>query len=1123
MTLNNPISTVAKFEVKTLLRSWFFRIFSGIVIAIIVFFNIMATTEVGQAGWSGRMLVGGLPYMNLYILNIVQSIIAVFLSSDFLSRDKKLDTTEVIYVRDMSNFQYVIGKTLGILYVFGGLNLLVLLFTFIINFISPDAGFSIITYLIYPLIISLPTLIFVLGFSFLIMQFVKNQAITFILILGYIALELFYLQGDYYGIWDFLGFYTPMAYSSYVGLGNVSQLIFIRGGYLLLGISLTLFTIYKLPRLSQTRIGKKIILIPAGILLIISIGSFLYYIISENNIENKIAKQKEIEKTLPIDAGYKIVHYDIELEHDGNQIKGVQKITVCKTNTGRKWPEELQFYFNSGINIMNAMIDGTAVDVSRNLSIMSISSGTIKTDTTVIQLNYKGTPNDDLSYFNIDKDKRQSLQRLDPLLAAKKSVFISNQYLLLTKESFWYPLVAERNAFRINNFFTSEIKVKGNSDLNYLTQGNQHGSNDWSVFEGDAKYAKLSIVGGDFISKTLDVDSVKFGILIKQENTFYEKYFENISDTLPSLIKTLKNDYERNLGIKYPYKRLTFVGVPVHFKSYFRGWSLSNENTQPEFVFVPEAGAGVYQFNLANSSKREMDRAKRDNRELLPKEMESDLFVNLVGNTFTQPSGRGGFFGFRNDVGRSLNSWSPYSLFPLFYNYSFAIDEKKLPFLNMSLESYMVSRINSSFNRFGDLSGNDKSILFLKKNKKKLVDLVDEENLKVSIGDLMLSIGNRQFALAQQKIGVDNFSSFIDSLLKTNLGKVIPEVEINKVVEVEDDTQKNQIPGEIKLPAFLFGNTNVYEFTNDNKKSYFISIEVANRGEADGLIKASVFGGGRGNRGGGGPGGGPGGPPPGAGGMSASFEDLYFIPKGKNAKIGIIISNAPRMMSLHTYLSQNVPSDMRISLADFTQAPAGLQTFSGVKIIDQEIKLIRKGEVIVDNEDDGFSVVNTKGRKTLRDYVQEWNENNIDDSEFEYKTMYPWNPADRWTPVLNSSFFGKYTKSYVYKESGDGNAKAKFVAQLPESGRYNVYAMIPSRRMGSFGRPGRDNAQNGSQIYTVYHDDGTDDVEVEIDSDSEEWALLGEFYFSDGEAVVELSDKSERRVVVADAIKWVKL
>ncbi len=1118
MSQNNPIFTVAKFEVKTLLRSWFFRIFSAIILLVILFFNIVAATEVGQSGWPNRMLSGGLPYMNLFILNIVQSIIAVFLSSDFLSRDKKLDTTEVIYVRNMSNFQYVIGKTLGILYVFGGLNLLVLFFSFIINFISPDAGFSLITYAIYPLIISLPTLIFILGFSFLIMQFIKNQAITFILVLGYIAFELFYLQENNFGVWDFLGMYTPMAYSSYVGLGNLSQLILLRGGYFILGLSFIFFTVYKLPRLSQTRVGKKVVLIPAFLFLIIALGGFGYRIISQNKVEKNITALKELVKELPIKAGYEVIDYNIELTHNGTNLQGLQKLTVCKSSGFYNWPKELKFYFNNGLNITNLTINGNKTDILRRLNVIILSAKDIKNDTITIQYNFEGTPKDDLAYFDIDQEKRASLNRFDPLIAAKNYLFVSDDYLLLTKESFWYPVVAERNAFRVNSFFTSTIKVKTKANFDYLTQGESTEDNGWKVFKGDSKYAKLSIIGGNFATKSIDVDSIKFGICIKEENAFFEKYFENLTDTLPSLIDNLKKDYERNLGLSYPYKRLTFVEVPVHFKSYFRGWSLTNENTQPEMVLVPEAGTGIYQFNLANSAKREKDRAKRDNKELLPKELETNLFVNLVGSTFSQPVNGGGFFGFRNDVGRSMNSWSPYSLFPLFYNYSYAVDEDDLPFLNMCLESYMVSRINSSFNRFGDMSGNDKSILFLKKNKKKLNELADEENLMVSIGDLMLSIGNRKFAQAQQKVGVDHFGVFIDSLLSKNRGEVIPEQDISKVVEKENDDIEGK---DLALPAFIFGNTDVYEFTNEDRKSYFISVEVANNGKSDGLIKASVFGGGRGNRGRG-PGGVPPGPPMG-GQMSASFEDLYLIPQGANVKIGIILNNAPRMMSLHTYLSENVPSDIRIQLADFTQAPAGLETFSGVEPLNHTVKPYRDNEIVVDNEDEGFSVINTKGRKTLREFILEWNEENVDESEFEYKVMYPWNPADRWTPVLNSSYFGKYTKSFVYKESGDGNAKAKFVAQLPESGRYNVYAMIPSRRMGSFGRRGRNNTDNSSQVYTVYHDDGVEDIEVPIDNDSEEWALLGEFYFSDGEAVVELSDKSERRVVIADAIKWVKL
>ena len=55
-----------------------------------------------------------IPFVNIYLFNIAQSVIAIFLAGSFLKRDKKLDTAEVIYVRPMSNADYIIGKTWGL-------------------------------------------------------------------------------------------------------------------------------------------------------------------------------------------------------------------------------------------------------------------------------------------------------------------------------------------------------------------------------------------------------------------------------------------------------------------------------------------------------------------------------------------------------------------------------------------------------------------------------------------------------------------------------------------------------------------------------------------------------------------------------------------------------------------------------------------------------------------------------------------------------------------------------------------------------------------------------------------------------------------------------------------------
>ncbi|MGQ1787469.1 MULTISPECIES: golvesin C-terminal-like domain-containing protein [unclassified Saccharicrinis] len=1120
----NPLFTVARFEVKTLLRSWFFRIFSLIAIGVLLVFNIGAATEIGRANWPDRMMVGGLPYMNLWVLNIVQAIIAVFLSADFLSRDKKLDTTEVIYVRNMSNFQYVIGKTLGILTVFGGLNLVALAITFVMNFISPDAGFSLLTYVLYPLIISFPTLVFILGLSFFIMQLVRNQSVTFILVLGYIATTIFYLKGKHFGVWDFITFNTPLAYSSYVGFTNVTQLLLIRGGYFLIGIAFILLTIYKLPRLSQTKLGSKVMVLPAVLIMFMALSGISYYLWGKINNEKQIQRQAQLEKELPINAGYEISDYDIVMEHKGNHLTGSVSFNVVSSKN-ENFPAQLIFFFNNGLKVKEILLNGSRVSFTQELNLLYINNNLKSAESLPVRISFKGTPNDKLAYFDISREERDALHRYDPLVADKKSCFSTSNYVLLTKESYWYPVVAERNALRIQKFFTYNMKVKSSNGLNFISQGIKTNNDGWTYFKGDKPYTKISLAAGHYITKSIDVDSVNYAVSVREDGFFFEKYFENLSDTLPFLITEIKEDYERKLGVRYPYNRLSVVEVPLHFYAHFRGWSISNDNTHPEMIFVPEVGAGINDFNLASRFQNEERRAKRDNLELLDKELETNVFMNLIGNTFAQPVQSRRFFRNENNVGRTLDSWSAYSVFPLYYNYVYALNENDLPFLNMCLESYMLNRVHSSSGRFGRMSSTDKSILFLNKNKGSLKELVDKDDLEISIADIIVTVGNNQFAIAQSRVGVDNFSTYIDSLLGANKMKVIDQGILNELI-TGDKHGKNTIDAEtsIALPSFLFGESQIYEFKDGNRKRYYVSIEVANQGETDGIVKASLFGGrsgrdgggsrgGGGNRGGGGPGGG-------RGGMTSSFEEIYLIEKGQNVQIGIVLDNAPRMMSIHTYLSKNVPSDVRFPMADFEEAPAGFSALVGKTPLKKEIKLTQPNEIIVDNENEGFSVVNTSGRKTLKEMILTSQDEENEENGSEYKTLSFFRPPARWTPVLNSLAFGEYTKSVSYKKAGDGNAVAQFKAKLGETGRYNLYAMIPSQRLGNF--RGRD-PKDAVYTFTVYHDDGQDMVEVPVDQDDADWAFLGEYYFSEGDAVVELSDKTTKRVVIADAVKWVKL
>ncbi len=109
------IRTIARYEMRTLLRSWFFRIFAGMSILGLGIFNAGLNIPGSGSPWVYRAIAASIPYANLIILNLGQAIVAVFLASEFLKQDRKNDTVEVIYVRSMSNGEYIFGKTLGIL------------------------------------------------------------------------------------------------------------------------------------------------------------------------------------------------------------------------------------------------------------------------------------------------------------------------------------------------------------------------------------------------------------------------------------------------------------------------------------------------------------------------------------------------------------------------------------------------------------------------------------------------------------------------------------------------------------------------------------------------------------------------------------------------------------------------------------------------------------------------------------------------------------------------------------------------------------------------------------------------------------------------------------------------
>ncbi len=356
MEFIHNIRTVAQYEAKTLRRSWFFRLFSIGALTIFTFMNIGLFSPVGDESWELVSISSAVPYVNLYLLNIAQAIVVIFLAADFLKRDKKVDTNEVLYTRSMSNFEYVIGKTWGILRLFLGLNIIILGIGLLMNVISKTLTLDLAAYLYYILLLSVPTIIFSLGLAFVLMSLIRNQAITFLLLLGIAGLDIFYLWFRMGYIFDYMAFGLPLFKSGVVGFDNLEAIINQRLIFLFIGLSLVMATILLFKRLPQSHFYRAL----SYILMVLffaagGVCAFNTYKLYSDDIEEKekiIDANRKFEERLFASTAYE----SIDLTHNGESIEAAAALKIINEND--KPLDSYLFSLNPSLKILKVSSAG---------------------------------------------------------------------------------------------------------------------------------------------------------------------------------------------------------------------------------------------------------------------------------------------------------------------------------------------------------------------------------------------------------------------------------------------------------------------------------------------------------------------------------------------------------------------------------------------------------------------------------------------------------------------------------------------------------------------------------------------------------------------------------------------
>jgi len=1115
MSLHNTIS-IAKYEITTLLRSWFFRIFAILAVIVMFFFNLVSliVDNSGAGNWDMKALSSVIPYVNLLMLNIVQAIIAIFLASDFLKRDKKLDTTDVIYIRSMSNGEYVAGKTIGNLVVFIILNLIILSEALIFNLIAEGVTVNWMAYLSYFLIISLPTLIFILGLSFFVMSILKNQAITFILLLGYVAITLFYLNTKYYFLFDYMSFSIPLLNSDFIGFGNLPAILIHRGMYACFGIAFIFLTVSLLKRLPQSPFSNKVTLIPALIFFVAGIWLGKMHVstfIRNQALRENIRALNDTNQTAP---RLKVESYQIEVNHTGSSLEVTAKLKV--SNPQKEAVNHFVFTLNPGFTVNKVSFNGQEVSAKRELQLIEFSGTKLEPgETAELEFTYHGIPDEAASYLDVDDKTIQEAYKAFMFNIDKRSGIVTPDYVLLTRECNWYPIAGtsfgkQSKQWMQKQFSSFEVTVKTKPGLTAISQGKPELKDGSFRFTNKHNLPQISLVIGNYVQKTDTIDGLVFSLYHHPQHDYFTKFFEPVKDTIPDLIATALKDYERKIDMFYPFDRVTVIEVPAQLYSYPRTLIGEREQVQPETILFPEKGLLIPEADFNGSVKRMEHWGGRGNDiQSTPEEKKIMAFNNFL-SMFIQAAARPTVNQNQGQV-QVAEKANPLYIFPLFYNHAYFVESDKWPITDRIFESYLKKSTESGamgwMRNMQGMTENEQANLALLDHS--FAELLGDPTRVQIIDNVIQLKGLALFSIIKRKSGDEAFNDFMFNFLKSIKFNSTTIEDFNSRIQKQFGT--DLLPYMEKwfrskeLPGYLIGSVKAVNVLDGDRLKTMVKFKISNTEKTEGIVLAQFRLG---------EGGGPGRGRFGGGGANAETVDkLLYLEGNQTKEVSYLLDGTPRNITINTLASRNIPSELQLPLENIEQDTKAIP-FEGEKVSDTPVLLAEKGEFICDDEDPCFRYTHTEDYSLLQKLLIK----DEDVSKDRFIGFNTWHAPRTWRATTNSAFFGKFIRSAHYIRSGDGSKKVNWNIAIKGDGTYEVFSYIVKNRRGR-----RDNQDSGGEYnYTIHDSQGKEEVVIDLKTAEDGWNSLGSFFFAGDTVKVELSNKSTAQVVVADAVKLVK-
>ena len=773
--------------------------------------------------------------------------------------------------------------------------------------------------------------------------------------------------------------------------------------------------------------------------------------------------------------------------------------------------ESLIFSLNPGLQPARISIDGSPADFTFNSGVLKLSKSLAPEQRVEINFVIEGSPLSTFGYLDSTLDLLSgSIMDSQALMLGHDVSLNRSGYVALMPGGYWMPTAGSGvpgSDPRTNPVDHFEVDVSVGVPNGWLVAGPGLRNPDGARvrFNPPNPVAPFGLLASRFERYAIEVRGVTFELLLNAGHTRNLATFDELAPELENRLgKTL--DRASELGLPYPYKGLTLVEIPNRLRGYAGGWRLDTTQALPGTMLLRETSFPTARFNVAfdNEEATAEAEASEDGIEGFKLRVLERFFENDFsgGNPFQGASRN--FFAFQTSAHGESALALNFVLEELVnllitqkrgYFSAHEYDNQSSVLIGQTMTELTQGRTESVVEAITRAATDRPSVW-----DRALGDALAELNPDAEPREVLnvLSLKSRAFALAiLDGLGEADTARLLATLLELHRGDLFTEADFLDAAEtvgVDIRALLGDWLNDAALPGFIASEAASIRLRDDDSGNprYQTTFHLRNDEPVPGLLRIRY---------------------------KETGEDPPFIVEGPfrvesetTIEIGVVSSLPLAELNVSPYLSLN-RTELKLAVPTVdTESEVDQPQFIGMR--DSAWQPAPTDDIIVDDLDAGFSIVGAPDVLPARaPFVRP---PDMDQGMPEYESMF--GLPSVWSRAPNFQGYGKYRKTLALVSAGEGDQKAVFSTDLPAGGQWRI-ALYIAEDVG----PQAENQMKGALgEYTMNIVTGGESKALEFDASAAEpgWNTLSEMRLEPGETRVEISNKTSGRAIVADAIRW---